>query len=156
MIDKELLPEPEDTIGFTSYRASLSIKQYLNKQFKDNGFDITIEQYGVMYRIFKQDGISQNQIAEKVFKQGPNVTRIIDDLEEKGWVMRKQDPSDRRRYSLALTEAGNKFFGDVISVLVQSIFTLKEGISEEEMSTTIKVLNKIYNNLSSKEDLICT
>ncbi|MEI8377452.1 MAG: MarR family transcriptional regulator [bacterium] len=156
MLDKNLLPDPEETIGFVCYRTSLSIKQHLLKQFKENGFDITVEQWGVMYRIFKYDALTQNQIAEKTFKQGPNITRIIDDLEQKNLVSRQPDISDRRKYLLFLTEEGNNTVLNLLQVLVKAKESFSEGISQEEMATTINVLNKIYHNISSKEDLICT
>ena len=156
MIDKNFLPEPEEAIGFVCYRTSLSIKQHLLKQFKDNGFDITVEQWGVMYRIFKHDALTQNQIAEKTFKQGPNITRIIDDLEEKKLVSRQQDPSDRRKYLLFLTEEGTNCVINLREILKKAKEGFSEGISEEEMTTTVNVLNKIYHNINPQEEFICT
>lgn len=155
MIDKNSILIPENTIGFTSYRASLSIKQYLLKQFKENGFDITVEQFGVMIRIFKNDGLSQNQIAEKSFKQGPNITRIIDDLAEKGLVYRKQDHCDRRKYLLFLSESGTDCINNLLKIVIESYENFRIGISQEEMATAVNVLNKIYHNISSKEDEVC-
>lgn len=156
MLQKNLLPEPEETIGFVAYRTSLSMKQYLLKNFKENGFDITVEQWGVMYRIFKNDGLSQNQIAEKVFKQGPNITRIIDDLEKKGLVLRSQDANDRRKYLLFLTETGTDCVMNLMKVIEKAKAGFSEGISQEDMMKTVNILNQIYHNISSKEDLLCT
>lgn len=156
MVQKDLLPNPEETIGFVAYRTSLSMKQYLLKNFKENGFDITVEQWGVMYRIFKNDGLSQNQIAEKSFKQGPNITRIIDDLEEKGLVLRSPDANDRRKYLLFLTDKGSADVMRLMSLLEKVKAGFSEGISQEDMFKTIEVLNKIYHNINSKEVLICT
>jgi len=152
MIDKNSIPNPEDTIGFSSYRASLSIKQYLLKQFKENGFDTTVEQFGVMMRIFKNDGLSQNQIAEKAFKQGPNITRIIDDLEEKGLVSRQQDHCDRRKSLLFMTDEGINCVTSLLTIIISAYGDFKNGISEEEMATTVNVLNKIYHNINTKEE----
>lgn len=153
MIDKNSILEPEESIGFVSYRTSLSIKQYILKQFKEHGFDTTAEQFGVMVRIFKNDGLSQNQIAEKSFKQGPNITRIIDDLEEKGLVVRKQDASDRRKYLLFLSEEGINCVGSLLGIAREAYFSFSKDISEEDMLTTLNVLNKIYHNINPKEEL---
>lgn len=155
MVKKDLLPEPEETIGFVTYRTSLSIKQYLLKNFKENGFDITVEQWGVMYRIFKNGGLTQNQIAEKSFKQGPNITRIIDDLEEKGFVLRNQDANDRRKYLLFLTDKGSDYVLNLRKIIGKAKEDFSEGISQEEMFQAINVLNKIYHNINSKEGLEC-
>lgn len=153
MLDKSLLPEPEETIGFVSYRTSLSLRQNLLKQFKDNGFDITVEQWAVIYRIFKHGGMSQNQIADKVFKQGPNITRIIDDLEIKTLVYRQQDPDDRRKYLLFLTDKGADLALNVLKVVKETIAQVLDGVKADDLVVTINVLNKIYHNINPKEEL---
>ena len=153
MIDKNSLLDPEEAIGFVSYRTSLSIKQYILKQFKEHGFDTTAEQFGVMIRIFKHDGLSQNQLAEKVFKQGPNITRIIDDLEEKGLVVRKLDASDRRKYLLFLSEEGINCIGSLLEIARETYLSFSKDISEEDMLTTLNVLNRIYHNINPEEEL---
>lgn len=156
MIDKNSIPNPEDTIGFSSYRASLSIKQHLLRQFKENGFDITVEQFGVMMRIFKNNGLSQNQIAEKAFKQGPNITRIIDDLEEKELVSRQLDSCDRRKYLLFMTDKGIVCVTSLLKIVRGAYEDFREGISAEEMAVAVNVLNKIYHNINTKEEFKCT
>lgn len=64
------------------------IRNALQKQLTEAGFDLTVDQWVLIDHIFRKQGISQNELAEMTFKDPPTVTRIIDLLEKKGLVER--------------------------------------------------------------------
>jgi DNA-binding MarR family transcriptional regulator len=71
-------------------------------------FDITPTQYNVL-RILKgarPDGLCREDIRERLISQVPDVTRLLDRMEEAGLVGRERDSTDRRLVNSRITEAG--------------------------------------------------
>ncbi|WP_085981979.1 MarR family transcriptional regulator [Paenibacillus sp. OSY-SE] len=59
-------------------------------------FDITLEQWGILNTLWTKDGITIRELSEKVNKDHTNITRIVDKLETKEWIIRSPHPEDRR------------------------------------------------------------
>ena len=51
--------------------------------------DITLEQYVVLYNLVDQDGINQKSLSHKVDKDQATLARILDILENRGYVVRR-------------------------------------------------------------------
>ena len=68
--------------SFISGKASTAIARRLQKNFKLSGIDITIEQWSVLYHLWKDDGQSQQQLCEATFRDKPSITRLVDNLEK--------------------------------------------------------------------------
>src|SRR4030042_1428898 len=83
----------KDSLGFIIYRTALALKSALQRFFKENGFEITVEQWAIIRHLWDEDGLSQREIAEKTAKDKPNITRMVDALERKRLVFRQPDPA---------------------------------------------------------------
>jgi DNA-binding MarR family transcriptional regulator len=57
----------------------------LQKNFKQANLDITIEQWSVLYHLWKEDGMSQQQLCDATFRDKPSITRLVDNLEKLNW-----------------------------------------------------------------------
>ena len=62
--------------------------------------------HGVLGVIREADGLSQQALGERIGMFASRLVGIIDDLEGRGLVERRNSPSDRRSYALYLTQAG--------------------------------------------------
>ena len=96
----------KEPLGFVIYRTALALKSALQRFFKEHGFEITVEQWAIIRHLWEEDGLSQREIAEKTSKDKPNITRMVDALEQKRLVFRQPDPRDRRKYCIYLTKEG--------------------------------------------------
>lgn len=54
------------------------------------------------------DGVRQGDLAELMNMSAPSMTRLVEILEEAGWVERRRDPADQRCLLLALSPVGRK------------------------------------------------
>ena len=76
------------------------------------------------------------------------MTRLVDALEDKGYVVRLRDPNDRRRYSLSLTKKGNEIHTSAQSAAnkVQSelLFPLETGEKRELHAMLMRLLTYHY------------
>src|SRR5271163_1171157 len=67
--------------SFVTGKASTAIARRLQKKFNMAGLNLTIEQWSVLYHLWKEDGISQQEICNATFRDKPSITRLVDNLE---------------------------------------------------------------------------
>src|ERR1700712_2815809 len=82
--------------SFITGKAATAIARRLQKNFKQSGMEITIEQWSVLYHLWKQDGLSQQQLCDATFRDKPSITRLVDNLEKLKLVKRVASKNDRR------------------------------------------------------------
>ena len=73
-------------------------------------FGLTLTQYNVL-RILRgagAEGLPSGEVGERMITREPDITRLLDRMEERGWVHRRKDPADRRVMRAYLTLAGRE------------------------------------------------
>ena len=73
-------------------------------------FGLTLTQYNVL-RILRgagAEGLPSGEVGERMITREPDITRLLDRMEERGWVHRRKDPADRRVMRAFLTLAGRE------------------------------------------------
>jgi MarR family transcriptional regulator, organic hydroperoxide resistance regulator len=92
---------------------------------------LTLPQFDVLATLWHGEGITQQELAERLLVSKGNVVGLIDRVGAAGWVERRPDPEDRRANRLYLTEAGREILARAWPCQVamgQKIFgTLTEG-----------------------------
>src|SRR5690554_1603067 len=86
----------ENKYNLLTGRIPLLLNRFLVKKFKDNNIYLTREQWSILAVLWKNDGCSQQVLAEATYRDKPSITRLIDNLEKEGYVERKADKNDRR------------------------------------------------------------
>src|SRR3954469_21264939 len=94
--------------SFITGKASTAIARRLQKRFNNAGLNITIEQWSVLYHLWKEDGRSQQQLCTATFRDKPSITRLVDNLEKLNLVKRVASDSDRRINLIYLTKQAQK------------------------------------------------
>lgn len=118
------------------------------KTLKHHGVDnITREQFGILLVLSLGDGLYQTQIANILGKDRPNITRMIDVLETNGFIRREKDETNRRILKVYLTDKG-KIEADKVKPLKDRMNAAQyKGMSDEEVHTLVKLLQKVRNNI---------
>ena len=89
----------------------------------------------------------QVELADRTFKDKPNLTRMIDVMDKKGLVERRKDENDRRTYNVYLTDPGRALQDQLIPLAVGVIEKIQQNFSHEEIAQLKSMLKKIYDNL---------
>lgn len=126
-------------------------KQYMNSIFQGHGFNLTPEQFLVMDTLWDEGILSQQKIADIIFKDKNSVTKLIDALENKGLVKRIPDKTDRRLNQIHLTERAILIKEDITKIAIESTDGIIKDIPKEELHVFISVLNKMAKNIDSLE-----
>ena len=124
------------------------IRNALQKQLNEAGFDLTVDQWVLIDHIQRQPGISQNELAELTFKDPPTVTRIIDLLERKGIVERTPVAGDRRKFSLFLIGKGISIYKEAFPIVAEIRRKGWGDLEEADYQHFVRIMDSIYNNFT--------
>jgi len=134
--------------SFITGKASTAIARRLQRNFKQNGVEITIEQWSVLYHLWKQDGLNQQELCNATFRDKPSITRLVDNLEKLKLVKRISSKEDRRRNLIYLTETARKLQDQSMELANQTLNEALEGVDPEDIELCKSVLQKVYDNLA--------
>ncbi|MBO9599947.1 MAG: MarR family transcriptional regulator [Cohnella sp.] len=135
-------------IGFAmglAYRKLAALFQY---RLSPHG--ITPEQWSVLNQIDRSQGLIQKEIAERVGKDKPTTTRILDHLEKKGLIYKKLGQRDRRSFLVYSTDAGKALIRGTTSIEDSVTADVKTCISESEYDTLMDLLMRIQRHIAGQ------
>jgi DNA-binding MarR family transcriptional regulator len=139
--------EAYNAYSFLLDRTARRVKQYAQQKFNELNFNITIDQWLVLKQVYENDKIKQNELADLLFKDNPTLTRIIDLLSDKGLILRKIHPDDRRSFNVELTKEGKKKVEQMMPRIKEIRLQAWKGLTEKDFNHFKKTLNTIYQNL---------
>jgi DNA-binding MarR family transcriptional regulator len=127
------------------------VTRHMRRQFdrRATRFDLTRAQWRALKTVAHHEGMSQTMLAELIEMEPIPVGRLIDRLQQAGFVERRADPDDRRCWRLHSTEKARAVVDDMEVVAAELRLEAQRGISRSDMDTFIKVLNHIKNNLTA-------
>lgn len=132
---------------YTIEKSIKSYRQFAQRQIAAAGFNITIDQWLVLKTIEEDSTATQQQMAAKVFKDMASMTRIVELLVRKNYLLRKFNTSDRRRFDLELTATGKNLLQQIQPLIVSNRSTALNGISDENLQILQSELEKITSNV---------
>jgi DNA-binding MarR family transcriptional regulator len=127
--------------------ASTAVARRLQKNFRLAGLEITIEQWSILYHLWKQDGLSQQELCNRTFRDKPSITRLIDNLEKQKLVKRMPSKEDRRINLVCLTEPAKLLQDKTIELANQTMDEALIGVGKNEIEIVKQVFQKVYDNL---------
>jgi DNA-binding MarR family transcriptional regulator len=133
--------------SFVTGKASTAIARRLQKKFNSAGLPITIEQWSVLYHLWKQDGLSQQELCHATFRDKPSITRLVDNLEKLQLVKRVASEEDRRINRICLTKTGLKLQEQSMMLAEHTLNEALEGVAPGQVDICKSVLQLVYDNL---------
>ena len=130
--------------------AATAIARRMQKNFRNSGVEITTEQWSILYHLWKEDGINQQQLCERTFRDKPSITRLIDNLVKLDLVARKSNKNDKRVNFIFLTAAGKALQDQTVEIANQTMDEALINITKVEIETVKNVLQKVYDNLQNQ------
>lgn len=111
---------------------------------------INLSQAWVLVHLWQEDGLSQSKIADRTDVATVTTSKLIDRLEERGFVARQVDPADRRSNLVFATREGRA----LVRVLTKIVYDIDEvanaGIAPPDLETALCVLGRMRENLKSE------
>ena len=127
--------------------ANTALARRLQKYFREAGLEITVEQWSVLVHLWKQDGVNQQELCNRTFRDKPSITRLVDNLEKLGLVKRVAGKDDRRINFIFLTDEGRSLRDKTMELASNTLVEGLDGVSEEDVEVVRRVLTRVYENL---------
>jgi len=105
--------------------------------------DLTVSQFAVLEVLFHAGPLCLTEIARKILTTGGNLTLVVNNLEKRGLVQRKQSSDDRRYFSLHLTAKGKHLIGEIFPRQAASITHVLETLTPDEQSQLARLTKKL-------------
>lgn len=124
------------------------LKQYLASILRQQNVDITPEQLLLLDILWNEGTMTQQRLADTMMKDKNSITKLIDGLERRKLVERKQSTTDRRANNVILTKKANAIKNERKEKGIIMLDNMINGISEEELQAFLSTLNKLSNNMT--------
>ena len=97
--------------------------------------------------LFNEDGITQEELSEKLFIDKANTARAVKKLEEEGYLERKEDPIDKRKKRLYVTKKARDFEDEFHQIFRDFNSILAKDFTEEEKEIARELLYRMLDNI---------
>ena len=128
-------------------------KQYFTAFFQEEGYNLTPEQFLVMDAIWDEGKMSQQKIADTIFKDKNSVVKLLDGLEKKNLVRRVTNKDDRRQNLIEITPYAKEIQQNVTDIAMNAVDLIIKDIPKQDLHIFIKVLTKMAENMNENTDL---
>jgi len=139
----------KSSVGYLIKRANALVIETLEPGLAEHGFTYT--QWVTMMHLREGLALNARDICVQLRHDSGAVTRILDQLEARGLVLRERSVDDRREVKLRLTDAGLQVVESLIPMLVAKLNHVLRDFSSGEMSELTRLLNKFIAGLQPGE-----
>jgi MarR family transcriptional regulator, transcriptional regulator for hemolysin len=112
------------------------------------GMGVTRAQWKVLFRLERQPGLRQIELADILDIEPITLSRIVDRLDEAAFVERVADPADRRAWRLHVTALARPLIAKLRAVADEMISEAFAGIDPKDIEITRSVLGRVRENAS--------
>ena len=124
------------------------MRRYSGTSLKNQNIDITVDQWGVLGLLYESNKeFNQTELANLLIKDTPTTSRILDILCKKGYVKRKPNKQDRRKFDVILTKEGKNLVESISPIVDEIRQNIFDGLTKEDLDDLDRILRKIERNI---------
>jgi DNA-binding MarR family transcriptional regulator len=130
----------DDQIGFLLRVAMQRHTAIFTSQMLEG---LTQTQFASLAKLYEVGPCSQNHLGRLIYLDAATIKGVVDRLSARGLVIAANDPNDRRRRAVTLTEQGRRLTEEAIKVAAKITADTLVPLSEEERETVSRLLNRL-------------
>jgi DNA-binding MarR family transcriptional regulator len=138
----------DNAIGFWIHRVYQASRNEMFRAFREQGEEVTPEQWAVLIRLWERDGRTQTELSDTTFRDPPTMSRIVDGMQARGLLERHADANDGRVRIVRLTRRGRDLKRKLVPVVERLVGSMVAGIDEAALITTRDALRRMFANMS--------
>jgi DNA-binding MarR family transcriptional regulator len=116
-----------------------------------DGSEISFTQWIVLALVSTGTATTCSDLSRNMDHNSGAMTRVVDQLEERGLLIRRRDDDDRRISNLSITEAGTRTVNELVGRVVDVWNDILGDFDRDEITTLIATLTKLLARLESPE-----
>jgi DNA-binding MarR family transcriptional regulator len=136
--------------GFILHDVARLLRTTFDRRVRELG--LTRSQWWVLNHLFRNNGVTQSELAEILEVEKPTLGRLLDRLEQKGWVRREADANDRRAKRVFLTQEVEPAIKTMRAAAAEMRRDAVAGLSVEQQERFVDSLLTIKANLSRSDN----
>ena len=137
------LPSTNRSLPIALIRARENIMAPIRKMLADSA--LTEQQWRVLRVLDEHGAQDATEVSERACLLLPSLTRIVRSMNEKHLITRSQDPNDRRRQTLEITQAGKKIIADNRQEAARIVDGFKARVGPEKYELLLDLLEEFSN-----------
>jgi DNA-binding MarR family transcriptional regulator len=150
MYNFEIPARQLEMYGHRLERTAKMMKLYFSRALaSDHNIDITVDQYVVLNLLVKKGELNPQEIAIASYKDAPTITRILEILADKNYIIKSVDIEDKRRYNISISESGVDIVNKIEPIVQSFRQKCYDDISEQKLYYFSECLDTIFNNLTN-------
>ncbi len=151
MISPQLKDFADGAIGRYVGISHFTMARLFARELQKAGIELTTEQCRVLFVLFMEDGATQHMIGQLLWQEKSSLSRLINTLENKGYVYKISSRSDERQKHVHLTEKGWAMQDVCLQCAADMQKRIEDKFSPEEWEQTIFLLQKLAE--ASRQEL---
>ena len=140
--------EPNNSVGYLVKRCGVLMTQIAERRFQS--LPISFPQWLVLIHLAQQEHVSATQLSEHLGHDMGALTRVVDELERRGFARRERSRRDRRAVEIAVTAAGRRQAREAKRVVVELLNRLVEPFTDREIETLLPLLQRMHGHLQQE------
>ena len=147
-----MITKHDDLLGTLIHDVAHLLRLDIDRRLKKH--KLTRVKWLALGIIQHQPSMSQSELAAEMELGNAPVGRLIDRLEQRGFIDRVSDPEDRRVSRLQLTKSATKLLAELDEMGVEIRHDLLDGLSAADVKKLNGSLNKLKDNLKKKSMIV--
>ena len=138
----------EENIGLLIHDVARLLRVLYDRQMSSIG--LTRSQWWLLTYLFFKDGINQSELAILMDMEMAPLSRLLDRMEKKGWVIRKNEKKDRRTKNIYLSESIKPLISSMRDKAAEYRSESLSILTDKERNKLIDILQILKKDLTSK------
>ncbi|GLI11469.1 hypothetical protein MARBORIA2_05590 [Methanobrevibacter arboriphilus] len=130
---------------FEFIKINYKLRRILQNKFKY--YDITFEQWYMLYFIYQNEGCNQKMLSKASNRDTGAITRSLNILADKGLIERKVSFQDKREFLIYLTDKSLNLYKDTSKLMLENSQEIKSIFTKDELEKLFYLLEKLDLNL---------
>ena len=137
----------ENALAFWVNRFYETTRRAMYRAFREQGYELTPEQWIVLVRLWEREGRTQSDLAAACHRDAPTMSRIVDSMSKAGLIARAVDDADARTRLIVLTPKGREAKKTLLPLVRRLVAELEGAIPERDLEVTRRTLRRIVARL---------
>ena len=138
----------EENIGLLIHDVARLLRVLYDRQMSSIG--LTRSQWWLLTYLFFKDGINQSELAILMDMEKAPLSRLLDRMEKKGWVIRKNENKDRRTKNIYLSESIKPLISSMRDKAAEYRSESLSILTDKERNKLKDILQILKKDLTSK------
>lgn len=129
---------------------SITVEKRLRRRLVDQ-FDTTLPRFDVLAALHRNArGMTMGDLSQALLVSGGNLTALVRQLRDRGFVSMQRDPNDGRSWIVCITEEGRHHFSEVASAHHHWIADMFGGLPADRCDVLYELLAEVKESLATE------